>query len=140
MPRTKGAIDLSEVKRGALIELNKENNILNRQLIGKYRCEKSTVANILKRAGETEKENIDLLSSEAHQRRSQLKRPLAINERQQRQLIRYAIKNKFQRRKPWIRIARETDTMAFKTAINSAFIRARYGRCPPCHKPLYYLK
>ena len=70
MPRTKGAIDLPEAKRGALIELNKQNNTLNRQLIRKYRCEKSTVANILKRAGEAEKENIDPLSSEAHQRRS----------------------------------------------------------------------
>ena len=80
-------MDLSEAKRGALIELNKEYNTLNRQLIRKYRCEKSIVANILKRAGEAEKENIDLLSSETYQQRSQLKRPLAINERQQRQLI-----------------------------------------------------
>ena len=96
MPRTKGAIDLPEAKRGALIELKKENSTLNRQLTRKYRCEKSIVANILKRAEEAEKENIDSLSLEAHQRRSHLERPLAINERQQRQLIRHAIKNKFQ--------------------------------------------
>ena len=66
MPRTKGAIDLSEAKRGALIELKKENNTLNRQLARKYECEKSIAANILKRAGEAEKENIDPLSSETH--------------------------------------------------------------------------
>ena len=68
MPRTKAAIDLREAKRGALIELKKENNTPNRQLARKYKCGKSTVANILKRAGEAEKENIDPLSSEAHQR------------------------------------------------------------------------
>ena len=82
MPRTKGAIDLPEAKRGALIELKKENNILNRQVARKYGCGKSIVAKILKRAGEAEKENIDSLSSEAHQRRPQSRRPLAINERQ----------------------------------------------------------
>ena len=82
MPRTTGATDLSEVKRGALIELKKENNLLNRQLASKYKCGKSIVTNVLKRAEEAEKENLDLLSSKAHQRRSQLERPLAINERQ----------------------------------------------------------
>lgn len=66
MPRTKGVIDLSEVKRGDLIELKKKNITFNRQPARKYRCEKSVVANILKRAGETEKKNIDLLSSETH--------------------------------------------------------------------------
>ena len=136
MPRTTGATDLSEAKRGALIELKKENNTSNRQLTSKYKCGKSTVANILKRAEEAEKKNLDPLSSKTHQRRSQSGRPLAINERQLRQLIRHAIKNKFQRRKPWVRIARELGIMASKTAIHSAFIRAGYNRYPPRHKPL----
>ena len=95
MPRPKGATDLSEAKRGALIELKKKNNISHRQLASKYKCDKSIVTNILKRAEEAEKENLDPLSSEAHQRRSQSGRPLVINERQLRQLIRHAIKNKF---------------------------------------------
>ena len=66
MPRIKGVIDLSEVKRGALIELKKENIIFNRQPARKYRCGKLIVANILKRAEETEKKNIDLLSLETY--------------------------------------------------------------------------
>ena len=136
MPRTKGATDLPETKRGALIELKKENNISNRRLAKKYRCGRQTVANVLKRAGEPEKENIDPLSPTAHKRRPQSGRPLAINERQQRQLIRHATKNKFQRRKPWAVIARELGIMASPMAINSVFTRAGYGRYPPRHKPL----
>ena len=136
MPRTTGATDLPEIKRGALIELKKENNLSNRQLVSKYKCDKSIVTNILKRAEEAKKENLDPLSSKAHQRRSQSGRSLAINERQQRQLIRHIIKNKFQRRKPWVRITRELDIMAFKLAIHSAFIRADYNQYPPRHKPL----
>ena len=67
MPRTKGAIDLSEVKRGALIELKKENNTFNPQIAREYECGKLIVANILKRAEEAAKENIDSLSLEAYQ-------------------------------------------------------------------------
>ena len=63
MPRTKGTKDLPEAKRGALLEVSKTNNISNRQLAKRYRCDKKTVANVLKRAGEAEKENIDPLSS-----------------------------------------------------------------------------
>ena len=100
MPRTKGSNNLLEIKRGALIEVKKTNNIFNRQLAKRYRYDKETIANVLKRAEEAEKENLDSLSSEAHQRRPQLGRPLTINERQQRQLIRHATKNRFQRRKP----------------------------------------
>ena len=66
MPRITGVIDLLEVKRGALIELKKENNLSNRQLASKYKCDKSIVTNILKRAEETEKENLDPLSSKTH--------------------------------------------------------------------------
>ena len=81
MPRLKGAIDLSEIKRGALIELKKKNNISHRQLISKFKCDKLIVTNILKRAEEAEKENLDSLSLKAYQRRSQLERSLVINER-----------------------------------------------------------
>ena len=82
MPRLKGVIDLLEVKRGALIELKKENNTSHRQLVSKFKCNKSIVTSILKRAEKTKKKNLDLLSLEAHQRRSQLRRSLVINERQ----------------------------------------------------------
>ena len=84
MPRLKGVIDLLEAKRGALIELKKENNTFHRQLASKFKCDKLIVINILKRAEETKKENLNSLSLEAYQRCSQLGRPLAINKRQQR--------------------------------------------------------
>ena len=50
-------------------------------------------------------------------------------------LIRHAIKNKFQRRKPWLTIARELRIMTYTTAVNTAFVRAEYNRYPPRHKP-----
>ena len=64
MPRIKGATDLSEIKRGALIELKKKNNLTHRQLASKYNCDKLIITNILKRAEEAEKENLNSLSSE----------------------------------------------------------------------------
>ena len=69
MPRITGAMDLSEVKRGALIEPKKENNLFNRQLVSKYKCGKLIVTNVLKRAEEAKKENLDLLSLKIYQRR-----------------------------------------------------------------------
>ena len=99
MRRTKGAVDLPEAKREALIELKNNFNIFNRQLAKKYNCDKETVRNVLNRAEDAEKENIDSLSSKAHQRRPQFERPLTINIRLRRRLIRHAIKNQFQRRK-----------------------------------------
>lgn len=56
MPRTKGFNDISEIKRGALIEVKNTSNIFNRQLAKRYRCDKKTIANVLKRAEEAEKE------------------------------------------------------------------------------------
>ena len=99
MGRTKGAVDLPEAKREALIELKNNFNISNRQLAKKYNCDKETVRNVLNRAEDAEKENIDPLSFKAHQRRPQSERPLTINIRLRRRLIRHATKNQFQRRK-----------------------------------------
>ena len=67
--RTNGAKDLPEAKRGALIELHNTSHISKNQLAKKYACHKKTVTNVLKRAENAEKENLDLLSLEAHQRR-----------------------------------------------------------------------
>jgi len=50
----------------------------NRQLADRYDCHEKSVRNILKRAGEAEKENIDSFSSEAHQQRPRPERPIAI--------------------------------------------------------------
>ena len=135
MPRIKGSSDLSEVKRDALIEVSKANNISNRQLAKRYQYDKKTVANVLKRAGDAEKENIDPLSSKAHRRRPQPGRSIKIDDRQLRILIRHVTKNKFQRRKPWLTIARELGIITCVTAVNTAFVRAEYDRYPPLYKP-----
>ena len=135
MARTKGSNDLPEAKRGALLELSNSSNISNRQLAKVYGCGKSTVANIKKRALQAEKENIDPLSSQAHQRRPQSGRPPVINERLLRRLIRCATRNKYQRRKSWVTIAREIGCMASVGAIHAAFTKTGYGRYPPRYKP-----
>ena len=62
MPRTKGAIDLLQPRRGVLIELKKTNNLSNQALVERYYYNKNTVQNVLKRAENAEKENINLLS------------------------------------------------------------------------------
>ena len=62
----KGVIDLSEIKRGALIELKKKNNIFHRQLVSKFKCNKLIVTNILKRVEETKKKNLNLLALETY--------------------------------------------------------------------------
>ena len=69
MSRIKGSKDLPEAKRGALIEVYKTSDLFNRQLAKRYDCNKKTVANVIQRAEQAEKENIDLLSLEAHKRR-----------------------------------------------------------------------
>ena len=62
MGRIEGKPNLSEAKRGALIALKYTNNTSNRQLADRFDCDKNTVRNILERAEEAEKENIDLFS------------------------------------------------------------------------------
>ena len=135
MPRNKGNIDLSAPKKGALMALSNLNNVSNRQVADVFHCDEKTVRNVKKRVSEAEKENIDPFSLEAHQRRPQSGRPLVINDRLLRRLVRHATKNRFNRRKPWVQIAREVGCMASTGAIHAAFSRAGYGRYPPRYKP-----
>lgn len=135
MGRTKGAKDLTNPKRGALTELSKQCYTSNRQLASIYKCDEKTVRNTRKKAAQAEKENIDPLSTEAFQRRPQSGRPPVISLRAQRSLIRHATKNRYQRRKSWVTVAREIGIMASVTAIANVFNRAGYGRYPLKHKP-----
>ena len=135
MGRTAGKPNISEATRGALIALSHTNHTPNRQLAYRYECDEKTVRNVLDRAREADEENIDPLSSQAHQPRPKSGRPPVITERLQRQLIRHATKNRVQRRKAWVTIAREIGCMASAKAINGAFSRAGYGRYPPRYKP-----
>lgn len=136
MPRRSGDVELDPVKKGVLLDATLNHNVPNRQaakLIGKS---EGTVRNVLKRAHEAEKENIDPLTTEALQPRPRSGRPFALDERDERQLIRHATKNKLQRRKPWSKIAQELGIAYSISAINSAFYRNGYGRYPPLYKPL----
>ena len=135
MGRTKGAKDLANPKCEALIELRKQCHTSNCQLSSIYKCDEKTVQNTCKKAAQAEKENIDPLSTEAFQRRPQSGQPSVISLCAQRSLIRHATKNRYQRRKSWVTVAREIEIMASATAIANAFNRAGYGRYPPKHKP-----
>lgn len=92
MGRIKNPIDLSEAKQRVIIELKKKKNTFNRQLAKKYKCDKNTIRNVLKRPGQVEKENLDPLSSEA---RSQSGRHLAINEQLHRRPVRHTTKSDY---------------------------------------------
>ena len=136
MGRIKGKKDLGGPKKGALIALSELDNVSHRQVVRANNCNEKTVRNARKRASEAEKENLDPLSTEAHQRRPQSERPLTINDRLLRQLIRHVIKNEFQRRKPWVTIAREIKCMIATSIVNAAFKRAGYERYPSRYKSL----
>ena len=81
MGRTSGSKDLAEAKKRALIELRNTNHISKVQLARKFNCHRKTVDNVLKRAENAEKKNLDPLSSEVHQRRLCSGRPPVINDR-----------------------------------------------------------
>ena len=70
-----------------------------------------------------------------HQQRPRPGRPIAIDLRTQRQLIRHATNIENQRRKLWTIVAREIGRTAFSSAINSPFERAGYSRYPSVYKP-----
>ena len=63
MGLNKHAIDLSEAKRGVLIEPKKTKNTSNRQLAKKYKGDKNTIPKVFKRPGQVEKDDLDPLSS-----------------------------------------------------------------------------
>ena len=96
MAKTKGAHELSQAQfRGILEAKSNPNNKSNRRITKRYKCSKSNVRNIAKRAREAEKENIDPLTPEACIPKPRPGRPFAISPRDSRRLIRQATKNKY---------------------------------------------
>ena len=135
MPRNKGNNDIPAPKKGASAALSNANNLSNRQIAKEYHCDEKSIRNAKKRVSDAEKENRDPFSMTVHQRQPQSGRPSIITDRLLRQLIRHATKNRYQRRKSWVTIAREIGCMACPTTIYKAFSRAGYGRYPPRYKP-----
>ena len=136
MAKTKGAHELSQAQFGGILEAkNQAFNECNRRIAKCYKCSESSVRNMAQRAADADKENIDPFTPEACTAKPRSGRPFAISPRNSRRLIRQATKNKYQRRKDWVTIAREIGINASPSAINSAFHRAGYGRYPPRYKP-----
>ena len=96
MAKIKGAHELSQAQfRGILEVKSNPNNKSNRRITKRYKCSKSSVRNIAKRAREAEKENIDPLTPKAYTPKLRPGRPFAILPRNSRRLIRQVIKNKY---------------------------------------------
>lgn len=83
---------------------------------------------------EADKENIYSLIA-ANFKHPRTGRPLKLDVRDRRRLIRYATKNKANRPKTWSVIALECGIDASMTAIRHAFEIAGYARYPPRYKP-----
>ena len=86
-------------------------------------------------ASQAEKENRDPMDPSVYINKPRTGRPRILDDRDARRLIRYAIKNKINRRKPWVLIARECGYLAKASTINSCFFFHSYGRYPPRFKP-----
>ena len=135
MGRTKGESNLSEAQRGEILALADANVAPKREIVNTFNCDDKTVGNILKRARQAEKENIDLYSSQAHQQHPRPGQPRKFGPRTERQLVKHATKNKYQRRKQWAVIAREIGLEAADSTINKIFYRHGYMRRAPRYKP-----
>ncbi len=99
MGRTARKSNVGVPKRVAMLGFSNANAASNRQIATAFDVDENTVRNIQKRASEADKENIDPYSEQAHQQRPRPGRPPVISLRTQRQLIRHATKNRFQRLK-----------------------------------------
>ena len=103
--RTKGDKELTGPQRGYVLALSENTDLSNRQIGQKRKCDEKTVRNVRRRAEEAEKENIDPLDNNVITPKPRSGRALILSERDKRQLIRYATKNYYQRRKKWSVIA-----------------------------------
>ena len=130
MVRKEGDRDLSPVKNGEILFAVKYTDQYDAQIAHNVGCNPQTVANNRKRVYESDKENInpeDLLAT----KKPRTGRPHKLDSRDERRLVRYATKNRFQRKKAWTKIAHEIGTVASKTCIRNTFTRLGYIRRPP---------
>ena len=79
-------------------------------------------------ASQADKENRDLMNPLIHKKKSRIERSRILNDRDARRMIRYVIKNKVNRRKPWVQIAREYEYTAKSITIDNCFKLHNYGR------------
>ena len=121
MPRYSGTTDLTPAQAGAIIIATDNYGVPNTKAAEQVGCSESAVRALKKRVyEEADKENISPLQA-ANTKQPRSGRPSKLDVRQRRRLVRHAIKNKANRRKPWSIIAQECGIEASMTAIRHAF-------------------
>ena len=130
-----GDHDITPAQAGAVLMATQNHNARNTDVAKDVGCSEGAVRGVKKRVLEkADKENIAPLQA-ANAKQPRGLRPPKLNVRERRCLIRHAIKNKANRRKPWSMIAQECGIEASMTAIRHALELSGYGRYPPRYKP-----
>lgn len=131
MPRNK---EFNAAQQGAIIMSTDVYNELYFEVARKLGTSRQAVRQMHERVHEeADKENIHPLTAcTIKQPRSE--RSLKLDVRDRRRLIRHAIKNRANRRKPWSQIAKKVDIEAFLIVVNHVFEIASYARHSPRYK------
>ena len=131
----KGDKDLPDLRKGGILALSEHTDLSNRQIAKSQRYSEKTVQNLRRAASQAEKENRDPINLLIHKKKPRPGQPYILNDRDTRRMIRYITKNKANRRKPWIQIAREYNYSASPVLINNYFYLYSYRRYLPRYKP-----
>ena len=140
MPRTKGSREIDAATKGAIIIATDIYDKPHTEVARDLNVSNSSIQAVRKRVhDDANKENVPPIQA-ANNRHSRSGRPVKIDVRDRRRLVRHATKNKANRRKPWSQIAQECGIDASYTAIAHAFEIAGYIRRPPRYKPALSLE
>ena len=135
MPRISGSKAFDSATQGTIIYATDYQDRPFQEVGNQLGTSRQAVKQIQKRVhGKADKKNIHLLTA-ANFQRPRFKRPSKLDVRDRRRLIRYATKNKINRRKPWTQCASECEIQTSVIAINHAFEIQDYKRHPPKYKP-----
>ena len=135
MGRNSGNKDLTDLQKGGVLALKENINLSNRQIAARENCNEKSVRNVRRVASDAEKENRDPKDPKTFKPRPRTGRPRILDDRDARRMIRHAIKNRVNRHKPWLQIARECGYTNNAFTINNCFRLFGYGRYPPRYKP-----
>lgn len=135
MGRNQGSHDLTDLQKGGVLALRANINLSNRRIAESQKCDEKSVRNVRRAASQAEKENRDPMDPLVHKKKPRTGRPRILNDRDARRIIRYATKNKANRRKPWVQIVRECGYTAKSSTIDNCFKLHGYERYSPRFKP-----
>ena len=129
MPRTKGATAIDPATQGAILIAIDEYDKPYSDVARTLGTSRQVVKQMRDRVhAEADKENIPPLQV-VNTQRPRSGRPLRLDVRDRRRLVRHATKNKANRRKPWDVIAQECEIQAFNTSNGSLGVRSRWCPC-----------